>query len=283
MIAAAIGAAMRGGEPNNFDEEVALREAAIRPVLRQEVVAGACGQEAAVSGSRRAARNVAVHVGLGDGPAAVAAALAAPQSAQRGGRRHKEQKVNYEIAKKMGEQKAQFDEKQWQAEKTTDINLDVDTIVPARIEVIHSRAEQAEMRAAELEQYIVNLRVSQSEALSKLVREHEDKLISQAAELSRDSAAATSSTRQVPAGQGVRGKVLPAGCGAKVKQPVEATMHKLGDEAKAEGEVLTDAEIEVKRQALANLEAQLAALKYETYNMDPNQYEQYRRLRGHDD
>ena len=67
-------------------KEVVVREGAARPALEAGVRAGRAGQDARLSGRRRAARNVAWHNGLGAGADATRRMLADPQKAQRGGR-----------------------------------------------------------------------------------------------------------------------------------------------------------------------------------------------------
>ena len=68
-------------------EEVVMRLEHITPVLAHKVAAGATADGAQASGNRRAARNVAEHVGLGEGTASLEKALLNPQRSQRGRRR----------------------------------------------------------------------------------------------------------------------------------------------------------------------------------------------------
>ena len=68
-------------------EEVVMRLEHITPVLAHKVAAGATADGAHASGNRRAARNVAEHVGLGEGTASLEKALLNPQRSQRGRRR----------------------------------------------------------------------------------------------------------------------------------------------------------------------------------------------------
>ena len=87
MAAALFRAALVPGLPAGaISEEVEVRAAAILPVIEAKVRAGAAGVAPAVTGRRRAARNVAEHSLFGAGAAAVQQALQAPQHSQRAGR-----------------------------------------------------------------------------------------------------------------------------------------------------------------------------------------------------
>ena len=68
---------------NVVHEELEVRLAAIKQALAKSVSADP------ISGTLRAARNLAVHAKLGEGAEVVRAALAAPQSSRRGGRRRR--------------------------------------------------------------------------------------------------------------------------------------------------------------------------------------------------
>ena len=68
-------------------QEVAIRAAASRPVLEEQVRAASDGRPPALSGTARAGRNVATHCELGCGPGKLQQMLAAPKAAQRSGRR----------------------------------------------------------------------------------------------------------------------------------------------------------------------------------------------------
>ena len=69
------------------EPEVEARLAYIAPDLSEKVAAAAEGRRERGSGKQRASRNVAAHVGLGQGTAELRRLQAAPQAAQRGGRR----------------------------------------------------------------------------------------------------------------------------------------------------------------------------------------------------
>ena len=94
-VAAAASAAIRtawhllghGTTHDPVEEEVQVRVSRILPVLTAKVRAGAAGVPAGISGSSRAARNLAEHALLGEGAGAIVQALRTPQRSQRGGRR----------------------------------------------------------------------------------------------------------------------------------------------------------------------------------------------------
>ena len=86
--AAVAAAAVRalGGAPV-VDEELAERLCAVTPVLAERVAAGAAGRPPCVTGAARLRRNVAEHVGFGDGPEVLRQGVAELRRRQRGGRR----------------------------------------------------------------------------------------------------------------------------------------------------------------------------------------------------
>ena len=87
MAAALFRAAVApGSQGDAISEEVEVRAGAILPVLEAKVRAAVAGVAPAVTGRRRAARNVAEHSLFGAGAATVQQALQAPQRAQRAGR-----------------------------------------------------------------------------------------------------------------------------------------------------------------------------------------------------
>ena len=68
------------------DEEICARIGLIEPVIREKVRAATRGDEASLSGGKRAMRNVAVHAGFGEGAAALPATGAEAKARQRGSR-----------------------------------------------------------------------------------------------------------------------------------------------------------------------------------------------------
>lgn len=89
-----------GGHHQDADmdeqEEVQARLDFIKPVLREQVAAGAEGRMPSVSGTGRAKRNLATHSGLGLGVEELARACRSPQKAQRGGTKQKKDQVSQE-------------------------------------------------------------------------------------------------------------------------------------------------------------------------------------------
>lgn len=159
VVAAASAALLRvvqdqGGCPHaDLAEELELRQRHSGRALAEKMMAGAVGRHAELSGNCRAARNVAQHVGLGQGADTLRSALQAPKRAQRG--RGQAQSAGISLKEKDGEIKhkdlrtVEFNTNQPQAEKKRE-NQDLETKMAEMETTIKSLAEEIKNLKSEI-------------------------------------------------------------------------------------------------------------------------------------